>query len=915
MGDALRRTFGLILGAAAVFFVLLVLFSEFYTDWLWFAGLKYDGVFWKIFWSTWMLRLGVGLIFFAVIFGNLLLTRKVIGRALDRLQLFGGMLPDILSARRVTFLFLIASAIGGFLGGAAAGGYWEIVQKFLYGSAFGVTDPLFKHDIGYYIFTVPFYQYVYRTAMGLLGLTTVVVGAIYFLAGSFQFSGRALMVDGRARRHLEVLLALIFALKAWGYRLAMFNLLYSTRGVVFGAGYTDVHAQLLALKVLMVIALFCALIFLAAIVARTARLMVAGVGLLLVSSLVLGSIYPGTVQQFLVEPNEQVKERPYILENIKYTRLAYGLDKIGEKGFTVREDLTAADLQGERGTLQNVRLWDWRPLLQTYGQLQAMRLYYDFRQVDIDRYTINGELRQVMLAPREMNIANIPESARTWINMSLLYTHGYGLVMSPVNLVTQEGLPNFFIKNIPPESSIDLKVERPEIYFGELTNNYVLVNTRAKEFDYPIGDENAYTRYGGTGGVVISSPLVRAALAVRFGNLQLLLSNDITSESRALFYRNIGERVRRIAPFLLYDRDPYLVVDRGRLFWIQDAYVTTSLYPYSAPVAGWGNYVRNSVKVVIDAYNGTTDYYIVDPSEPLARTYASIFPSLFKPVSQMPEGLRSHLRYPEDLFRVQAQVYNIYHMNDPDVFYNKEDVWTVPTEVVGGEEVAIEPYYIVMKLPGAKNEEFVLMQPFTPSRKNNMIAWLAALSDGENYGKLLVYKFPKQQLTYGPMQIEARINQDSEISKQLTLWNQKGSRVIRGNLLVIPVKNSIMYVEPLYLQSEQSQMPELKRVIVAYGNQVVMETDFETALNQIFGTGFLPEKSAGMAPAPGPGGGPRTPQPARPTQATVREYIRQARQLFDEAQNKLRDGDWAGYGQALQKMADALRKAEEASNQ
>lgn len=913
MGDALRRTIGLILGAAVVFFALMALSAEFYTDWLWFASLKYDGVFWKIFWSTWMLRLAVGLVYFAILFVNLLVTRKVIGKALDRFQ-FGGMLPDFLTARRVTFLFLIAGAVGGFLGGAAAGGYWEVLQKFIHGNLFGVTDPLFKHDIGFYIFTVPFYQYLYRTAMGLLGLTTVVVGAIYFLGGSFGFSGRTLVVDSRARYHLSVLLALIFALKAWGYQLGMYNLLYSTRGVVFGAGYTDVHANLMALRILMVIALFCALIFLGAIVARTARLMVAGVGLLLVSSLLLGSIYPGLVQQFLVEPNEQIKERPYILQNIQYTRMAYGLHGIEEKSFAVREDLTAADLQGERGTLQNVRLWDWRPLLQTYGQIQAMRLYYDFRQVDIDRYMINGELRQVMLAAREMNTANIPESARTWINLTLLYTHGYGVVMSPVNVVTQEGMPTFFIKNIPPESSINLKVERPEIYFGELANNSVIVNTRAKEFDYPIGDENAYARYAGSGGVALSSPLVRAAMAVRFGTLQILLSNDITPDSKALFYRNIGERVRRIAPFLVYDRDPYMVLDQGRLFWIQDAYVTTDLYPYSEPVSGWGNYVRNSVKVVIDAYNGTVDYYIVDPAEPLAKTYAGIFPTLFKPISQMPEGLRSHFRYPEDLFRVQTQIYNIYHMNEPDVFYNKEDVWTAPSEVLGGEEVAIEPYYIVMKLPGTNKEQFVLMEPFTPSRKNNMIAWLAALSDGENYGKLLVYKFPKQQLTYGPMQIEARINQDSEISKQLTLWNQKGSRVIRGNLLVIPVKNSIIYVEPLYLQSEQSQMPELKRVIVSYGNQVVMENDFETALNLIFGTGFIPEKTAGMPPAPGPGGGPRVPQPARPT-ATVREYIRQARQSFDEAQSKLRNGDWAGYGQAMQNMAEALRKADEAASQ
>ncbi|MDI6870268.1 MAG: UPF0182 family protein [Bacillota bacterium] len=890
-----------------VILVLVVLLASgllngvvrFYTDWLWFGSLGMTSVFWTAFATTWAVRLLVGLVFFLFLFFNLLLTRPVIGRALSRFE--GTPLPELLTASRVTRLFAALAAVVAVLGALAASLHWEIVQKFLHGGAFGLTDPLFGRDLGFYMFRLPFYLYLYRTGMGLLLLALAAVGSIYVLSGELRLSGLSLSFQGRARYHLAVLLAGVFALKAWGYWLSQANLLYSTRGVVFGAGYTDVHVNLLGLQVLTVVALACAFIVLLSTVARSGRWLLAGVFLLVSVSLLLGSAYPGLVQRFVVEPNELAKEAPYIQHNIKYTRLGWGLDKVEERPFTVRDDLTYAELQAERETLQNIRLWDWRPLQATYGQLQEMRPYYDFVGVDVDRYPIDGRVRAVTLAARELNPEKVPAQARTWLNLHLKYTHGYGLVMSPVNEVTEEGMPDFWIKNIPPESRLGPKVTQPEIYYGELAGDYIITNARSPEFNYPLGDRNAYTRYRAKSGVRLSSPLVRLAFAARFGTANLLLATDITSDSRVHLYRHIHQRARRIAPFLRYDNDPYLVVADGKLYWLLDAYVTSDLFPYSEPMGEWGNYVRNSVKVVIDAYSGETTFYRWDEQEPVAAVYARIFPRLFRPRSAMPAEILEHVRYPEDLYRLQAQVYTVYHMSDTNVFYNKEDVWAVPREVYAGEQVEVEPYYVQMRLPGRDRPEFVLMLPFTPARKNNMIAWMAAHCDpGENYGKLVVFKFPKQSLTFGPSQVEARIDQDSEISRQLTLWNQKGSRVIRGNLLVIPVRQSILYVEPIYLQAEQSQMPELKRVVVAFRDRVVMEETLEAALAAVFGVTAPvtpPQPLLPEAPGIGPG-------------VTAGALIRQAAESLREAEQRLADGDWTGFGSAMNRLRQALSRLE-----
>lgn len=872
---------------------------RFYTDWLWFKDLGFTQVFWTTLATTWAMRLVVGAVFFLFLLFNLLFTRPVIGRAL--LHFEGTPLPELLTAGRVTWVFTGLAALVAVFGALASAPYWEVVQKFLHGGSFGFGDPLLGRDIGFYMFQLPFYLYVYRIAMGLLTLTLFAVGTVYVLSGQLVLNGFVPSFQGRARRHLALVLSAVFGLKAWGYWLSQAGLLFSTRSVIFGAGYTDVHVNLFGLQVLTYVALACAFIVLLSTVARSGRWLLAGVFLLVSVSFLLGSAYPGLVQRFVVEPNELAKETPYIMNNIRFTRLGWGLDRVEERPFEVRDDLTYAELQSEQDTLQNIRLWDWRPLQATYEQLQGIRPYYDFADVDVDRYLVDGSFRAVTLAARELNTEKIPAQARTWLNLHLKYTHGYGLVMSPVNGVTLEGMPDFWIKNIPPETTRGPQVTRPEIYFGEFSGDYVITKARTPEFDYPLGDQNAYATYQSESGIPLRSLLVRLAMAVRFGTMNLLLASDITPESRVLMYRNIRDRVQRIAPFLRYDSDPYIVIGKNGLFWLQDAYVVSDLFPYSEPVAGWGNYVRNSVKVVIDAYTGKTTFYLWDEQEPIARTYARVFPGLFRPRSTMPDELLAHVRYPEDLYRLQARVYASYHMNDVNVFYNKEDLWAVPREIVAGEQVDVEPYYVQMKLPGEERPGYVLMLPFTPARKNNMIAWMAVSCDPENYGRLLVFEFPKQSLTYGPSQVEARIDQDSEISRQLSLWNQRGSRVIRGNLLVIPVRNSILYVEPVYLQSEQSQMPELKRVIVAFRDRVIMEQTVDAALAGVFGvTGPIPPRQP-SAPA----------EPGEPRQAaTDRELIRQAVDSLREARSRLSSGDWAGFGGAMDRLTDALERLE-----
>jgi len=638
------------------------------------------------------------------------------------------------------------------------------------------------------------------------------------------------------------------------------------------------------------------------ILRRRFRWILYGLGGWIVAAIIVGGIFPGLMQRFQVQPSELARERPYIEYNIQATREAFALSQVEEEAFPAEKSPSYQDVVQNRQTIDNIRLWDHRPLKDTYNQIQAIRLYYDFHDVDVDRYVIDDTYRQVMLSARELSPEKLAGEAQTWVNRRLQFTHGYGVALSPVNEISSEGLPVLLVKDIPPVGHFD--IEQPQIYFGEKTNDYVIVNTKTQEFDYPMGEENVYGHYEGEDGVSIGSFFRKLVYAWEFGDFNILISGELSTESRVLYYRNIGERVSHLAPFLELDSDPYLVVMDGRLFWIQDAYTTTARYPYSQPLGEGGlNYIRNSVKAAVDAYNGSVTFYVIDPEDALIRTYQSIFPELFVPVEQMPEPLQAHLRYPEDMFNIQASVYQSYHMQDARVFYNKEDLWAVPKEVYSGSEQPVEPYYIIMRLADEEKGEFLLMLPFTPVNKNNTIGWLAARCDGDNYGKLLAYHFPKERLVYGPSQIENRIQQDTVITEQLALWGRGGSRVIRGNLLMIPLGKSNLYVEPVFLQAEAGGLPELKRVIVAAGEEIAMEPTLGECIAAIFGTEAPPTEPEVEPPPPT--------EPEAPVSSEIASLIEEAQQHYDTAQQYLKVGDWANYGKELEALKAVLDRLAE----
>ena len=838
----------------------------FYTDWLWFGEVGYT----TVFWNTLSLR---GLLFTAVTVGvliflwsNLTLAARtaapdVLWELEDQLGLPGRVVIEPLIRR---FLPIVLTVIA-IISGLRASSRWEIVLGYNNAQPFNVKDPLeaFGHDLAFYVFQLPMWRLVHGWATALVAGTMLLTLVLYILQRSLVLTTRGPRLAAGARTHLLLLGATLLGLKAVGFWLDRYEIVFSPRGVVFGASYADVYATLPMLSVLTVVAGLAGIACVAQVARPGLRLVVGGIVVLGLVWVVGLGIYPALLQTYRVKPNELVFERPFIEHNIRMTRQAYGLDRIAEKEFPADESLDAQALSRNEATVKNVRLWDYRPLLRTYAQLQEIRTYYKFVDVDNDRYRVKGEYRQLMLSPRELSYQHL-QGGRNWINEHLTYTHGFGVVVGPVNRVTAEGLPEFFIKDIPPQSTDGFPdVTRPEIYYGEIANEYVLVRTRSQELDYPRGDQNVYTRYQGRGGIPITSWLRRLAFAARFGEPKIVLSDDLTPESRILMYRTVTERVQRIAPFFRYDRDPYLVVtDDGRLVWMLDGYTSTDRYPYSDPVPGMGNYLRNSVKVTIDAYEGTVTFYLADATDPIVQTVSRGFPGLLLPLTQMPADLQRHIRYPEDFFAIQARKYATYHMLDPQVFYNREDMWAIPRRTIDGREREMEPYYTIMRLPEEKAEEFILLTLFNPSRRDNMIAWLAARSDPPNYGSLVVYNFPKQKLVYGPRQIDARIDQDPIISQQLALWTQRGSTVIRGSLLAIPIEQSLIYVQPLYLAAaEQGQggaLPELRRVIVAHGNQIAMEPTLEQSLARIFGGRLAPTPAAaattpaGTAPTPSP---------------------------------------------------------------
>ena len=871
---------------------------DFYTDWLWFGETGYRQVFLRSLATKAALGGVVSVLLFVILFANARVARRRLGRYGFTVPTAEGSRTIVVEAKSLKLLLYVGTMLAALLVGAYASSRWQDWLLYQYATPFGKQDPILVKDVGFYVFQLPFLQFVQGLLKTGLVLTIAVVAAVYLMTGAIglNVSGGHLARRG-AVRHLSALGAGLLAVLAFGAYLAIPATLTEPSGIVHGASNADVAARLPALRLLMVASLAGAALALYQIFCRRLWPIATAGGLYAVVSLG-GTGYAAFVQRFIVAPNEQVKETPYILHNIGATRTAFALDTVEERELTGDVPLTREDIDRNAATLKNVPLWDHQPLLDTFGQIQEIRTYYDFVSVDNDRYKIGGEYRQVMLSAREVNSASLPN--RTWINERLTFTHGYGLTLGPVNQVTREGLPVLFIKNLPPESSVDdLQVTEPSLYFGELSNDHVFVRTRAKEFHYPKGDDNVTTTYDGEGGVPVASFFRKLLFSVKFRSIKTLLSNDLTAESRVLFHRRISERVQRIAPFLTYDPDPYLALSEGRLFWILDAYTTSNRYPYSTPVAGGINYIRNSVKVTIDAYHGRTVFYLIDPKDPIAATVGKAFPGLFRPLGEMPEDLRSRLRYPEGIFSIQAAVLSTYHMTNPAVFYNKEDQWELPViDDLAGQPVRMQPYYTIMRLPGEAGAEFIQMLPFTPRQKDNLAAWMVARSDGEHYGKLAVFQFPKQKVVFGPRQVVARINQDQVISPQITLWNQQGSQVIQGTLLVIPIQESLIYIRPLYLRGTGGRIPELKRVIVAHQNQIVMEETLEASLERLFPSDRGQPRQAAEPAAPGAA--------SEAVNGPVADLAVPAHEHYQRAMKAQREGDWALYGEEIRRLGEVL---------
>ena len=898
--------------AIIVFLFALGRISSVVVDWAWFSSIGYVGVFWTAFVTKAALFVVVFAVSTLLLWANATLAvRFASGPLLPGSAAFGPFaavraLPGspglALSPLMWRLLILAVALVLALLIAMGESGRWDLILRFIYQAPFGRNDPLFDKDIGFYIFSLPLYVALKNWLLWVLLLATLIAVAIYFVHGDISFDTRPWRFSSPAIAHGSALLGLYFAVQAWAYALDRYLTLYDDNGVVVGAGYTDVHVELPALWLLIGFAAAAAVVAFANVWLHTYRLVIAAAVLVFGGSFFLAEVVPALFERFYVKPSELELERPYIQRNIAFTREAYNLVQIAVKPFPAEQDLTFQSLKDNSGTINNIRLWDWQPLMDTYAQLQEIRTYYRFLDVDVDRYHLDNSYQQVTLAARELDPSLLSANAQTWVNLHLLFTHGNGVVMSPVTQKSAEGLPIFYLKDIPPVASTGPRITEPRIYFGQGDAGYVIVKGATPEFDYPKGTDNVYANYDGADGIPIGGTAWRSLFAWNLDDVNILLSGYITDESKILLHRNIQDRVETIAPFLQLDRDPYVVISEGRLYWIQDAYATSAWFPYAKPEPAGGdiNYIRNSVKIVIDAYNGTVTFYVTDVADPIVATYRRIFPSLFKPFDAMPPDLQKHIRYPEDLFNIQALQYRAYHMESPEVFYNREDLWQFPREPVapegmnaggmnanGGTRMA--PYYIMMRLPGESLTEFFLMLPMAPSQRENMIAWLAARCDLPDYGKLIVYEFPKEKLVYGPFQIEALINQNTQISQQISLWNQMGSRVIRGILLVVPIENSILYVSPLYLRAQSGQLPELKRVIAAYGDRVVMEETLPAALAALF------KESAPVA-ALAPPAGLSAAGPAD-------ERAREALTRYDRAIDRLKAGDWAGFGAEL----DALR--------
>ena len=896
---------GLALVALILLFVLISFGRSVYTDVLWYDALGFRSVFVKALVAK-IILFFIGSIAFGVLFG----ASIYVGNRMSRGPVTLPVPPEVIDLLRKATVWgsVVVGMVLSIIFGSILASRWEIFLKFTNSVSFGQTDPVCNRDISFYIFVLPVYTFLQGWVLGAGILILIGTLAIYFV--NFNLRGVNFELTPSLKTHISIIGALILFLVGWGHWLDRWQLVLSDQGVVFGASYADLNARKPALLILTIIASASGVLMLVNAYLRGLRLFIGAIGLWIVLALALGAAWPAIMQQFTVTPNEFVKEDPYIRRNIEFTNLAFGLDRVEEQFYTAETAITAEIIADNEQTVNNIRLWDYRPLSDVYRQIQLIRPYYDFKDADVDRYYLDGQIRQVLLSAREIAPEKLDADSQTWVNLKLSYTHGIGIAMSPATGFTEEGMPEFYAKDIPSDGQIpisatgfegepEILIENPRIYYGENTHEFVIVNTNTDEVDYQTEDQGLIrTKYFGTGGVSLGSFVRRVAYAWQFADINILISGEITRDSLLQYRRTIQERVNILAPFLTLDVDPYIVAAEGQLFWMQDAYTTSELYPYSQPTGDFEtdlfNYIRNSVKITIDAFNGTVKLYIWDPPDPIVQAYAKIFPDLFLPRSAMPASLVDHTRYPQDLFTIQAEKYIRYHQSDPQNFYANEDLWARPNEKFGqSEELRIvQPYYVIMRLPGEQEEEFVQLLPYTPHERQNLIGWLAARSDGENYGKLIAFNFPKDRQVDGPEQVEARIDADQDISAWFTLRCSEGSICIRGNLLVIPMGGTILYAEPVYIQAEGVRLPQLKRVILASGNKVVMEDTLELALEAL--TGFVSEEiveDTGEIPlAPTPSATGVTPiQQELDTLTDAVEEIKTNISDFEDALERLRE--------------------------
>ncbi|MBT2217023.1 UPF0182 family protein [Virgibacillus dakarensis] len=867
------------------------------TDYIWMDSLGFEQVFTTTLGSKIVLG-AIGFVLFAAgTFITLYWILQSYLRHFDRHQL-----PKILLTRKWIMLIMLGISIFiGLFGSMLTQGFgWERALKLIHYASFEQTDPYFNLDVSFYMFILPFLKFVVSLLLSLTIFFLLIEIGAYSVFHMYRLSRFAQL-------HLGITLAVIGLLLAGNHLLAPYETLLTSKvnlfqdSVIHGLSYTDKVINIPKAYVLAFAAVAGSVWMIIALIRGKLRSMVTPAAVY-IALLLVGQGASAVVQNFIVSPNEFAKEGPYLKHNLTLTRAAYDLDKVKEKEHPGNYSLSEAMIDRNKQTIDNIRMNDARPLLEVYNQLQTFRTYYKFNDVDIDRYQIDGDYEQVFLGSRELSTEDLPDQAKTWVNRYLRYTHGYGVAMSHVNQVTEQGQPEYMMKNLPPEGVLDIK--RPQIYFGEESYQNVIVNSKVDEFDYPSGDENEETRFEADSGIPLKG-IKRLLFALNEGSFRMFVSDQITDESQLLDTRNIMDRIKRIAPFFSYDKDPYIVVrDDGTLVWIVDAYLTAERYPYAEPYQGDSNYIRNPVKVSVDAYTGEVKFYVVQPDDPLMQTYQNIFPQLF--TTDIPEDIQAHFRYPEKLFKVQASMYGTYHMKNLEVFYNREDFWQFPTEKYFNEDIEMEPYYMTMKLQEEDQEEFILMMPYTPKKRQNMIAWMGVRNDGDHYGELFVYRFPKQKNIYGPQQIENRINQDSDISKQLNLWSQGGSDVIRGNLLAVPIEDTLLYVEPIYIESSNAtSLPEVKRVVLAYGDKIVMEKDFKTALDSMLD--LIDPKRQKDGKQDDKSDANKQEEPAQPLTETD-EQLQEFADLFDAYQKALSDGNWEEAGKLMTEMESKLKE-------